>query len=68
MTSGEYAMKAMDALCDLLAVDRKTKGWQAKLAPFALVWAAMIAAAADDFTTAVSSGAVDIGAGATRKK
>jgi hypothetical protein len=58
MTSSEYAIQALDRLCQLLEVDRGKKGWQANLAPFAPVWASMIMAATEDFKTACATGAV----------
>ncbi len=62
MTSHDYAMKALDDLVDMLGIDKKKATWRAQLAPFAPVWAAMIAAAAQDFDTAVRGGIVE-GAG-----
>ena len=59
MTASEYARDSLEQLCLMLGIDRREKDWQAKLAPFAPVWAAMVRAAASDFETAVSSGAVD---------
>ena len=59
MTASEYARDSLEQLCRMLDIDRKKKGWQQKLAPFAPVWAAMVKAAAADFETAVSGGAVE---------
>ena len=59
-TAREYARKAVSDLKDILGIDSKSDSTvQAQLAPFAPVLAAMIAAAAQDFHTAVMSGAVD---------
>ena len=59
MTAGDYASNTQDGLLAMLDIDRKTKGWQEKLAPFAPVWAAMIAAAASDFHTTSATGKVE---------
>ncbi len=60
MTASDYALHTLDGLCRALDVDQKQNGWQEKLAPFAPVWAAMIKAAAVDFQTAVTNGAVEV--------
>lgn len=60
-TASEYARCSRDELLLMLNMDMQTPDWQAKLAPFACVWAAMIEAAAKDYDTAAKTGAVDGG-------
>ena len=53
-TSHQYAVEALDSLCRLLDLDQhKDKEWRTKIAPFAPVWAAMIAASTSDFASAM---------------
>lgn len=61
MTANDYALHTLDSLLDRLSIDQTQPGWQAQLALFAQVWAAMIAAAAQDFETAMSGGIISKG-------
>jgi hypothetical protein len=58
-TTSEYARCSRDELLLMLNMDMQTPDWQAKLGPFACVWAAMIKAAAKDYDTAARTGVVD---------
>jgi hypothetical protein len=51
MTSATYMRRAVTELCHTLDIDRDSPDWCNRLAPFAGVLAAMVAAAAADFDT-----------------
>jgi hypothetical protein len=59
VTAGVWAAATGKVLCKLLDIERGSPKWRERLAPFAGVWAAMIAAAATDYATAVAAGVVD---------
>jgi len=58
MTAHDYALCAQINLCKILELEQRDPKLRDKLAPFAVVWAAMIAAAAKDFDTAMREGVV----------
>ena len=58
MTANVYARRSIDELCHMLDIDCRKPDWRKQLAPFAGVWAAMITAAASDYTTAIEAGVV----------
>jgi hypothetical protein len=58
MTAHDYALCAHINLCKILDLEQRDPKLREKLAPFAVVWAAMIAAAAKDFDTAMREGVV----------
>lgn len=60
-TASEYARCSRDELLLILNMDTNTPDWQAKLAPFASVWAAMIQASATDYDTAAKTGLIEDG-------
>jgi hypothetical protein len=53
MTAAVYMRAAVAELCHTLDISRGKPGWRDQLAPFAGVLAAMVAAAAADFDTAI---------------
>ena len=57
-TAAEYADNTLEQLCLALNIDRRKDpaDWRVELAPFACVWAAMIASATEDFRIAVENG------------
>jgi hypothetical protein len=59
MTASDYATFAVINLCEALDIDRRANGWRNQLAPFAPVLAAIIAASAKDYDTAMKRGAIE---------
>lgn len=58
MTAEEYARDTLNTLAGMLQIDRKAPDWREQLAPFANVWAAMIAASSSDYEVAANNGAI----------